>query len=84
MLINGVASSGPADLIVALAPDPYQVADTLQQDHPGWLILWAPWRRKFCAFSRDPHATSLVVEAVTPERLIALVRQADTEPRPSR
>lgn len=58
-----------------------QVADTLQQDNSGWVVMWATWRRKFCAFSCEPLTTSLVVEAATPERLITLMRQVEAEMR---
>ncbi|MEV6983209.1 hypothetical protein AB0M95_18380 [Sphaerisporangium sp. NPDC051017] len=59
----------------------YQVADALQRDTPDWVIMWAPWRRKFCAFSRRPLATNLIVQATTPERLLALIRQVEDEMR---
>ncbi|GGK98387.1 hypothetical protein Sme01_62120 [Sphaerisporangium melleum] len=59
----------------------HQVADTLQHDNPGWVIMWATWRRKFCAFSREPLTASLVVEATTQEKLIALLRQVEAELR---
>ncbi|GAA3807297.1 hypothetical protein GCM10022226_29350 [Sphaerisporangium flaviroseum] len=57
----------------------FHVADALERDNPGWVIMWATWRRKFCAFSREPLTASLIVEAATPESLITLIHQVETE-----
>ncbi|WP_248966021.1 hypothetical protein [Sphaerisporangium perillae] len=56
-----------------------QIASALQQENPGWVVMWASWRRKFCAFSREALTASLIVEAASPERLGVLMRQVEAE-----
>lgn len=62
-----------------LEADLHHAASVLQEENPGWVVMWAAWRRRFCAFSGLAHATCVIVEATTPEGLLTLKRQAEAE-----
>lgn len=52
-------------------------ARTLEQLNPGWVVIWATWRRKFCAFACWISAACVIVEASDPEDLSNQMRQVE-------
>ncbi|MEV7970961.1 hypothetical protein AB0O34_33960 [Sphaerisporangium sp. NPDC088356] len=81
MLTSTASVTGPGGYALRFDAELYQVADALQHDNPGWLIMGATWRRKFCAFSGLVHTTCVIVESTTAERLVVLMRQVEAEAR---
>lgn len=51
-------------------------AQTIGQQHRGWVVMWSLWHRTFTAFSCF-SSTPVVIEAATPEELTLLLRQAE-------
>jgi hypothetical protein len=62
-----------------LDDDLHQTAASIEADNPGWVVIWGTWGRRFCAFSREARTGGVIVEAGTPQRLDALMRQVEAE-----
>ena len=54
-----------------------QQAARLDAREPGWLVLYAPWRRRFVAFAAWPTPEGLMVTASTPEELVEEMRDVE-------
>ncbi|MFF5212963.1 hypothetical protein [Streptosporangium sp. NPDC000396] len=58
---------------------PADIARDLEACHPGWVIVWRCWARRFWAFpcwiTTDPEA----VEAERPQDLLALMHEIELQ-----
>ncbi|WP_406318855.1 hypothetical protein OHA77_15960 [Streptosporangium sp. NBC_01639] len=63
-------------------PDPAETASGLEADHPGWVVLWRCWARRFWAFpcwvATDPEP----VEAARPHDLLTLMEEVELRHQP--
>ncbi|MFC4008142.1 hypothetical protein ACFOY2_12990 [Nonomuraea purpurea] len=53
------------------------LAAAIQQQSPGWMIMWSPWRRQLSAFACWLPNRSLVIDARSPEDLLDLMSSAE-------
>ncbi|MFC6082453.1 hypothetical protein [Sphaerisporangium aureirubrum] len=62
--------------------DTVQKARAAQLDllEPGWLVLYGPYFRRFCAIARTQAVAEPLVEASGPDELRILMRLAETVP----
>ncbi|GAA2215244.1 hypothetical protein GCM10009850_107110 [Nonomuraea monospora] len=49
------------------------LAATIQQRHPGWLIMWSPWRRRLSAFACWHPTRPVVIDAQCLDDLLNLM-----------
>jgi hypothetical protein len=59
--------------------DPAQraAAASLQRGHPGWVILYGPWTRRFWAFGCFPSPEPILLSAAGPTDLRSQMRAAE-------
>jgi hypothetical protein len=63
--------------------DPWQreVARQVQAAHPGWLVIWGTWSRRFWAFACFDATQPVLVSAPDAAELIKLMNEAACRPR---
>jgi hypothetical protein len=53
-----------------------EIAVELERHLPGWLVLWAPYHRRYTAFGACT-VVSTIIDDPDPNNLIARVREAE-------
>ncbi|MCG5218142.1 hypothetical protein [Streptosporangium sp. KLBMP 9127] len=66
---------------MTVAPDQTQIARSLQDDNPGWVIMWRLWARRFWACPCWGPDSPEPLEAKDADDLLHQIRQAETATR---
>jgi len=57
--------------------DCYRTAESIQRDHPNWLVMWGVYTRQFAAFPLFPAPAGTIVQSANTGELTKRMQQTE-------